>query len=702
MGWYETCSFLLMLQLQEHKQARPLKTNHSQTNLLGMLLRARVPAALIALLLLVLALPALLWLEIDLSFRPLFNEDPKLATISKGIEGSFGDLGSGSVGVLIQSDDVMNVISLETVRVLRNHLARVHGIKNLVDVTTQVSGGKGDNALVLERLCPEGPVSQSCVQNILRLEKMAPSLTRPFLAHDHRSMVLWLELEDSIFDLDKRRRVLREVQRIIDVHPTMFVNTSLVGYSVVEIEYEALLKKSAAQAAVFTFLCISILLFWVFREKRAVAIAFLGVTLGLPFTFAAMALLKMPITLVSASLPTLLLMVGVADSIHFLSAFQHRRSIGTGAKGALLATFSELLSPCVLTTITTTLGFASLLFAQLPIIRSFGLSAAIGVVIVHICNSTFIPLVLFYFPLSGRKVTNKPNAIESVLLRWSSLVVRRPVVIAIAGAIFVAGIGSFSFGLEAVQYFNKEVSQEHALRKDQVFVEKHHIGFLGPDVVISRKDRREIVDEDALLAIRKLSKALSEVHDVHRVLAPTDFLDGVDGFHGGGFPSLLWTSGLEQLLDAPGGETQVGRLIAKDKKRALLLVRTSDVGTKRALQLIASVKQAANESLSPDFVVDVGGHWVQAQTGMAHLVKDMLKSFLLALLMVLPFFVDCLKARASFPRRCVAKPCPHGLHAGRYGVARYRLAHRYLGHLCGCPWHCGRRHASPRDSVSAC
>ena len=117
------------------------------------------------------------------------------------------------------------------------------------------------------------------------------------------------------------------------------------------------LAPRALQAAGFTLFAIVLLLLVLFREKRAVVYALVGTTIGTPCALAVMALVGLPITLVSAALPTLLLMVGVADAVHLLTAFSHRRGIGMGPKGALRSSFVELLFPCVLTTATTAAGY---------------------------------------------------------------------------------------------------------------------------------------------------------------------------------------------------------------------------------------------------------------------------------------------------------------------------------------------------------
>ncbi len=52
-------------------------------------------------------------------------------------------------------------------------------------------------------------------------------------------------------------------------------------------------------------------------------------------------------------LPSLLICVGIGDSIHFISEYQDHLDQGMGRKDAMLKVFSMVGLPCLLTTLTT-------------------------------------------------------------------------------------------------------------------------------------------------------------------------------------------------------------------------------------------------------------------------------------------------------------------------------------------------------------
>ncbi len=110
-------------------------------------------------------------------------------------------------------------------------------------------------------------------------------------------------------------------------------------------------------------------------------------------------------------LPLLVLTIGFTDSLHLVIAAaraQHEggKARSPGASAVLAA--RELAWPCYLTSVTTAIGFGSLVLASNPVVVQFGLSCALGTLLTFVCVLLVIPC-LAHTPLGGGLAQTKPR-----------------------------------------------------------------------------------------------------------------------------------------------------------------------------------------------------------------------------------------------------------------------------------------------------
>ena len=126
----------------------------------------------------------------------------------------------------------------------------------------------------------------------------------------------------------------------------------------------------------------------------------LGVWFGLPFS--------PPVT----PAPTIVLMIVVANCVHLLVALQQRLRAGDSKRDAIVEAVRLNLHPVFLASLTTTLGFLSMNFSEVPPYRDLGNFVAIGIVASFILSVTFMPAVLSLLPL---RAPRDPRLLPAVL-----------------------------------------------------------------------------------------------------------------------------------------------------------------------------------------------------------------------------------------------------------------------------------------------
>lgn len=169
---------------------------------------------------------------------------------------------------------------------------------------------------------------------------------------------------------------------------------------------DTLLTKIAEETPLFTALSnliIIILLYSLFRRVSAVVLPLLVVNISLVSLFGLMAHCDIALSSFSQILPSFILTVGVCDSVHFLSIFYQRYEQHQNKKLAIEEALGHTGIPMMLTSLTTAVGMLSFAFTEIVPIRSLGLFAAAGVVIVWFYTIILLPALLTLLKINTEK-----------------------------------------------------------------------------------------------------------------------------------------------------------------------------------------------------------------------------------------------------------------------------------------------------------
>ena len=168
--------------------------------------------------------------------------------------------------------------------------------------------------------------------------------------------------------------------------------------------------------------------------------------------------LGLPLSPPSASAPTIILTVAIANAVHVLVTFLHEMRHGKSKNDALVESLRVNLAPVFLASITTAIGFLTLNFSDVPPFRDLGNFVAMGVVVSFILSITFLPALMSLLPVTVKPVVDGDNTIMD---KFGDFVVakRRPLLWGMSA--FIILLASFLPQNELndvfVKYFDKTV-----------------------------------------------------------------------------------------------------------------------------------------------------------------------------------------------------------------------------------------------------
>ncbi len=350
----------------------------------------RLPLALFVGLLSLAAVLGLSRLGFEFHYRDAFRSpDPRYQKLQLLAE-SFG-AGDSDCVVIFESDDMLSPAALEAVRRFQVQVG------DLADVESVVSLYSARRPVRIGRMYPPlfpspGSTEQRFTQ--ARREAVEHPFLGSLLSKDHRAALAIVRVNaglEAIADLERVQNQIR--QSAADSVAGTSVSFGLTGTMPISVEtVRRMQREQLLITAAGALLAIGVA--WVLlRRLSAVVLVVVPAWIGALWTVGALGLAGKSMNAINIVLPPLVMVIGLADSIHILFHFLECRARGLSPSHAIRHALRDLAGACALTALTTSIGFLSLLAADDRIIGEFGIFGGLGVVLTFTAVMTVLPLL---------------------------------------------------------------------------------------------------------------------------------------------------------------------------------------------------------------------------------------------------------------------------------------------------------------------
>ncbi len=295
-----------------------------------------------------------------------------------------------------------------------------------------------------------------------------------------------------------------------------------------------------------------VLTFWAnLGERRLSVLALVPALLGSLWTFGFLSALGREIDIVTVIVPIFVLVMGSADGLHFVAHYQDvSRDIHDPVE-RIVSTLREVGVPMILTTISTAVGFLSLLATGIGPIRQLGIFTAVGISFAGLISFFALPAILTHVGVAdGRRSLVGDRLTSSV--RW--LVVRRwpaPTLVLLVAVFASVFIPRLTVDSDPLFMFTRDHEVRQAFeRTEELFGGATP---LAGEFVLDPAAREESLD-----AARRASMELESLPGVRSVFSAVDLLDALP-------PETA------EVVLSGGADLPFGDLVADDGLRFMLL-----------------------------------------------------------------------------------------------------------------------------------
>ncbi len=151
-------------------------------------------------------------------------------------------------------------------------------------------------------------------------------------------------------------------------------------------------------------ICVTIFIFFFFfRSYRATLITLSVVITGVMWALGILGLLQFEITVLTALIPPLIIVIGVPNCIFLINKYQHEVKKHGNQARSLQRVISKIGNATLMTNITTACGFATFILTDSQVLKEFGVVASINIMVIFILSILLIPIIYSFLPLPKKK-----------------------------------------------------------------------------------------------------------------------------------------------------------------------------------------------------------------------------------------------------------------------------------------------------------
>jgi len=446
-------------------------------------------------------------LEIDGSYRIWFEKDSKILTDYDVFRSEFSN-DDGVTIVFKDENGIFNKKALASIQRITEalwempHIERVDSITNYQHVHAEVD--KPNDVLVDDFIMED--LSEASEVYLKQRQQIATSdsiIVDSFLSKDGKTTMIFARLEPEANEgNDISAEVLKDVHAIIDPEAQRTgYKYWLNGGPPMTQAFVDIAGKDAITFTPLVFLSSMILLFMLFRRVSGALVPMAVVLFTFLSVLAVQTLLGYKLNNFTANIPVFIVAIGIADAVHIYSIWLMAKIDGLENKEAVLHSVKKNFLPIFLTSLTTTVGFATLAISKVVPVATLGIATASGAILAFIISMVWMPAVLLLLKKPIKKDITKRE--KKRITGYGAFIVKNDKKIILLGSLIVAivgiGLAFVKVDSNTIRYFSPEVE----IRKSSEFTMNNLTGSMSYSLVIDSGKAEGIKSPAFLTTIEK-------------------------------------------------------------------------------------------------------------------------------------------------------------------------------------------------------
>ena len=390
----------------------------------------------------------------------------------------------------------------------------------------------------------------------------------------------------------------------------------------------------------------SLIFFLFFRSFRATFISICILLFGVMWSFGTLGLFHYKITILTAIIPPLIIVIGITNCIFLINKYQQEIKIHHNQAKALQRVISKIGVSTLMTNLTTAAGFATFMITGNELLFEFGLVTSINVISVYLLTLVVVPIVYSFMPLPKEKhLYHLSKNYISFLLDWVENIVKfrrkRIYIIYVLLLIFsIVGVSQMKVSGSLIGEMPKSAS----FFKDIVFFEKEFNGVMPLEIMINTKRKKGVMKLSTMKKMNELQETIAEIPELSKPISVVNLVK---------YSKQAYYNGNPEYFDLPTAQEQAfilsyAKNATKNTKENLMksyvdstgqyariTTFMKDIGTEEMAKVEGKLREKI-EAVFPKerYEVTLTGKALVFQKGTSYLIDNLIESLIFAIVMI--------------------------------------------------------------------
>jgi uncharacterized protein len=390
----------------------------------------------------------------------------------------------------------------------------------------------------------------------------------------------------------------------------------------------------------------SIIFFLFFRSFRATFISICILLFGVVWSFGTLGLFHYRITILTAIIPPLIIVIGITNCIFLINKYQQEIKSHQNQALALRRLISTIGVSTLMTNMTTAVGFATFMITGNDLLFEFGLVTAINVMTVYFLTLLTVPIVYSFLPIPKEKhLLHLSKTSISSLLDWveNTVKTKRTVIYAIYGLLLIFSI----IGVCQMKVSGSligEMPKSASFFKDILFYEKEFNGVMPLEIMIDTERKKGVMKLSTMKKMDELQETISKIPELSKPVSIVNLVK---------YSKQAYYNGNPEYYQLPTSQEQVfilsyAKNATKNNKDNLMksyvdstgqyariTTFMKDIGTEEMAKIEAKLHQKINTVFPKDhYKVTLTGKALVFQKGTAYLIDNLIESLIFAIFVI--------------------------------------------------------------------
>jgi predicted RND superfamily exporter protein len=390
----------------------------------------------------------------------------------------------------------------------------------------------------------------------------------------------------------------------------------------------------------------SLLFFFFYRSIRATMISMFVVIVGVMWSFGTLGLLNYEITVLTAIIPPLIIVIGIPNCIFLINKYQQEIKIHGNKAKSLQRVISKVGNATLLTNLTTAAGFGTFIFTDSKLLKEFGIVASLNIVFLFFLCLIIIPIAYSYMPAPKEKhLAHLGKNYMASFIRWIENTIRNHRI-----AVFSTAIGLLIFGIIGIYQIKvsgsiiEDMPKKTGFYTDILFFEKEFDGVMPLEIIIDTKKPKGALKSTTLKRIEELQETIEEIPELSKPVSIVNLVKySKQAYYNGNTDFYELPSKQEEAFilsyiknsTQKGNENMLKSYVDSTKQYARITTFMRDIGTDKMEKIEERLQDKINHIFPKErYTVSITGKAYVFEKGTHYLIGNLVQSLLFAIILI--------------------------------------------------------------------